>query len=139
MRLARVDRADIPDLWPTIAPLLEIALERAPSELTINTLLTRVMEGRVTIYVIYDEGNSVAVFAAGMQPDGAAEIFVLAGDRVNDWVVEAADQFSRLVGMMGASVLRMGGRKGWLKPLLAAGFVFVGWEDDRVLMERTLH
>lgn len=134
--LAYVKTDDIDRNWDWIEPYLRRAVERAPCDVSLASIRERAKADKLRIWAVSGEKVS-GVFVAG-EYGTTVEILMLSGDRAREWLPALLPEFCGMARGVGLKTLRMGGRRGWKRFLEPLGFVFRGWNDDRVIMEKSL-
>lgn len=137
-RLAYIKTEDIDNYWGWLGNWLNRALERAPSDMTIDQIYEYATQDRLRLWLVLDGDVPEAVFVTGEQPDGTLDIFAMAGRRMTQWMPVLIEPFAQMAKASGMTRFRMAGRKGWLNVLKNIGYVQTGTDGDRILMERVL-
>jgi hypothetical protein len=114
--------------WPTIEPLVQLALSEAHGELESADVYERLCDQRMQALVAVDGDRIIAVLVTEIvqYPRKVALRVVLAGgEGLDRWVHAAHEMLLQGARSIGAKTLEMHGRKGWQRALRV-----VGWEPS---------
>lgn len=120
LRLALVNKNDLPHVWESIEPLLAAACERSAGHLDIPTLIDGILNGNYWLFVLADEYRPAFAMVAEVRPLRNGELVfqsvAASGDDLNEWMkhVETMKDFARSLGCTRSRII---GRLGWKKKL----------------------
>lgn len=138
--LSYVRAEDVDRYWDWLAPFLARAIDKAPSNLTPEDVRDWAREEQARIWIVAkgDSAFPTAAFAVRQWPDGTVEFLTFSGSRMSEWLPVLIGKFCAMAKRSGQRRLLMGGRPGWMRRLSSHGFVFLGSEHGRVVMEKVL-
>jgi hypothetical protein len=119
---------DVEELWPAVEGYIARATERVPTHLTPELIKDRALEGRCSIWVIFEKGKpfpavGVMVTSIHAATDGVVlTIEIIAGTRMHDWVRRLLPFFERMAAEHGVDIIEEEGREGWIKYLKPLGY-----------------
>lgn len=124
----------VDDLWPTVAPLLEPAMDYAGGRIDMESVHEWLADRRYLLWVAYPGDKIIrAAFVTreARYPRRSMLVVEIAGGAgLREWVDEATRIFTSFARDVGLDGVEMFGRRGWtaaLKPY--------GWVETTVLCE----
>lgn len=116
--------------WTDFQAFLEPARERGG--------LDTILGPDELLWAVFDGPKPIAAATTRLTEDGSAEVILVGGIEHRRWIAE----LDRLIGACareaGASRLRAGGRRGWVKTLCAQGWQCLGERGGFTIYERDL-
>ena len=134
IQLRSVPWYDIDKVWPQVEPWVEPATEHSNGTLTPETVRLAIANRRMQAMVTVDEqGKIIGAMVTEIHKADAGFPYIhavtLAGDRFDEWVVQANDLLRAWARSMGAPFVSLSGRRGWVRKL--AG---LGWREQSTVV-----
>lgn len=133
--IAMVPPTMVEFIWPKCLPLLELVAEKAPNDISIDSIHENLLAGEILLAAILDGDEVVAVNTMEVQTmDSGNKILyipITGGSRMDEWLerfLEIAHGIAKVhncIELRGLAV-----RKGWLKKLSSHG-----WEEHFVTIK----
>jgi hypothetical protein len=106
--------------WPVVGPLLQKAIDEMSGELDLDDVYSRVQSTHMQLLIAVDADRVLAAFVTEVvnYPKRKALRLVLGGGSASRrWRVQLRDILHAGARAVGASMLELYGRKGWMKIL----------------------
>ena len=105
---------------------VEAALEYTDGKYNLSDVISQVLQGMLTLWVVYNETKDKAVGCLlteilGYPRSKALSIFLLGGDDFTE-IVQTLDELKEYAKGMGCKTIEFYGRDGWEKVLKPSGF-----------------
>lgn len=117
-------------IWPTVAPILQRALDRDHGEATTNDILAKVLDTSNALWVVY-QGKTLAAVATTsitVYPQyRAARLDCVAGDGLEFWFKPLLADIEEWARACGCVALEATGRPGWKQQMKEVGGKQVGY------------
>jgi hypothetical protein len=134
----RVSPAALDLMWSVVAPLLAKAVKREHGRFTLEDVYRWVRNNHQQLWVATSNGQCYAAGLIKMEryPTGkrTATLHLAGGSRMTEWVAPAMEAWLRACRLLGATEMRVVGRRGWTRVLRRYGFV-----PEAVVLTRTEH
>ncbi|MCK5132055.1 MAG: hypothetical protein KAR40_07895 [Candidatus Sabulitectum sp.] len=136
VRLKLIDRADLEEVWPIAGPLIDMAIQHAHGETTLEHLYKDLTLGERKLIMVTEEGKTLAAAVLSMSHyprKKVCQVSFAGGQEMDKWCDQALPTVERIAREAGADTVRIQGRKGWLRRLRDHGY------DDRgIVIEKEL-
>ena len=113
------------DLWNIVAAFLIPAIEQSPSNVGIEGVRQKILDGEYFLFLVRKEGLPIAavVFAVNnFSNRSAVNILFAGGSDLQLWRSEILRKAETWGKEIGASVVYVPGRKGWRRELAPEGY-----------------
>lgn len=130
--LRYVPTEDIEYWWPLIEPILQRAVDRVETGLTVAEIRERAEADTMRLWVIESDGRvcaSAATCEIRFKAGNIVHITALAGDDMDEWLGPGLAEFERLAKLNGMIGVRLCGRPGWQR-------VMPGYRVEMVTLEK---
>ena len=128
---------NIPYVWDRVKPLLQLAVDEAKGELTIEQVYNKLMDGTQMLYVCAEGETVVAALTMEILQFPNKKVISVCqagGTRMEEWYRPMAEQAEKLARIEKAQTIYVTGRRGWVRQLKNVGyeeyFTIVGKEVD---------
>lgn len=121
--IGAIRRDQIDAYWPTVEPLLEMALEHGDGDLTIEDVYSDLMDGTQILLIAYNQGIKAAItmeIVTGRRSRWL-NVVLCGGEDSDEWLEEWKEAAEQIAEEQEASLM-VTGRRGWLKKLKPFGF-----------------
>ena len=116
--IALVPSHEVVRVWQDVAPLLQMAVDRAPGRYEVVDILTNVMQNESQLWIGFDEDQIHSAGITRIYDTPLARVFSiqwLGGNNLKDWQEEALDVTRRFALDHGCTIREIIGREGWGK------------------------
>lgn len=120
-----VETSMLDQAWDEISPFIQMGLDYAQNELSINDVYTMIKEHRVVPIVMSYEGAilSVVTMEIAEKPQKRVlNLMTAGGTELDKWLDEFMDVATQLALEQGCDAIYINGRRGWEKKLKRYGF-----------------
>lgn len=100
--------------------------------------LDSILEPEGLLWAVYEGSEPIAAATARLTVENIAEVVLVGGRDHQKWLNELSEAIGASAQQAGAVAMRAGGRRGWLRPLTAAGWACLGEENGFTIYERQL-
>lgn len=111
-----VNASNVDQIWPTIAPLLQKAIDRSGDDLSTGDLWALARQGQAFLVIAGTDAEIVMASVWRFERWHEGQVFkclALGGHRIGDWIEEFNDKILSMMREGGANRLVFEGRKGW--------------------------
>lgn len=137
MFISAVPIEHILEVWPTVEPMIQGALDRAPGRFKSADIFLLLRSGYQTLWIAVDEPKEIlAAFVTRVYdlPQGRITSIDWAGGRDHErWVERFDEVITKYAKDNGSNIVEYSGRPGWGKYLKKSG-----WENTAVIYEKAL-
>lgn len=128
-RVEGVPRHVLPDVWPTVAPLLDRALARSGDDITIDDVARYIDSGRCMLWLVKDTGLVAALVMHLPDDRDSLLVWLMGGKDFREWEPEVAPLLQRYAREHGRRYVEAYCRPGLSKLLRRSG-----WRPRTTLM-----
>lgn len=127
-------------LWPRIAPHMMQGLSAA-TDLTLAQVVTSVLDGDDTCWIVVENGQVIATFlTASFEDDQTGQLFLcvfaLGGRDLKSWGKALGERMAEAAKASGCESVRFRGRKEWSRIL--PSYRAIGERDGETVYERAV-
>lgn len=137
-QLRYVRAEDVEAVWPIAAPFVQRAIDKVPTDLTLDQVREWSKDGRLRLWIVSDGDEPVAAFPVAELPDGTVEFYAISGRRMTEWLPVLLPLFASMAKSAGKRALRLDGRFGWERRMAPFGFTTIRREGRTVTMDMVL-
>lgn len=129
---------DIDEVWPLMEKYVQTAVDHSKGTLTNDSIRAAIRERDMQALVAVDEddkivGTVITEVHRAVSDLSYLYVVVVAGDRFNDWRMQANELLKKWALSMDAPYILTNGRRGLIKRLAD-----MGWREDSVVMSLDL-
>jgi hypothetical protein len=127
-------------LWPHIAPHMMQGLSAA-TDLTLAQVVTSVLDGDDTCWIVIENGKVIATFlTASFEDEETGQLFLgvfaLGGRDLKSWGTNIGERMAEAAKERGCGSVRFCGGKGWSRVL--PSYRAIGERDGQTVYERAV-
>lgn len=127
--LSKVDTDMVDIMWCDIKPLIEIALEHANGEITIEWMYEQIKAGDMLLFLVCRDNEILSAITFEKRTfDSGKDVLVITtagGSSLYDWMDLVLDKANEVAKDSACSDVYVIGRKGWGKPLKERGYDYI--------------
>ena len=121
VRIAAIPGRLAPLLWPTISPMIDMAIEHSNGELCNETMLNRIINNDMLLLTVSNDNDIVAVLTLERRdfPSGKSilNITTAGGKDLDLWFEKIDETVCKLAEEQGCQEVYIVGRPGWQRKL----------------------